>query len=324
MRTRICDLFGIQYPIVSGGMMYLTTPEFAAAVSRAGGLGIFTAARNPSKAALVEEIRRMKDLTEGKPFGVNVSMLPEVQPMELTREFFEAIAEEQVPVIETAGRDPGDLFEIVKAAGTKIIHKVPTTRHAVHAQKAGADAVTVVGMECGGHPGMENVGTMVLVPRAAESVTIPVIAGGGIADARGLVAALALGAEGVCMGTRFMATKECAMHENYKDWMLSASERDTVLIQRSIKNQARVRVNSTAEKVLSLEEQGAGLKELMPYISGTLGRDGCLGGDLEMGTTCMGQSVGLVKEVKSVAEVIQEIMTEADSVLARLEGLFGK
>ena len=323
MRTRICDLFSIQYPIISGGMMWLTTPEFAAAVSNAGGLGIITAARNTSKADLVDEIRRMRDLTD-KPFGVNVSMLPEVQPMEMTKQFFEAIAEEHVPVIETAGRDPGDLFNIVKDAGTKIIHKVPTVRHAVHAQKGGADAVTIVGMECGGHPGMENVGSIVLVPRAAESVSIPVIAGGGFSDARGLVAALALGAEGVCMGTRFMATEECAIHANYKDWMVNASERDTMLIQRSIKNQARVRVNRDAEKVLELEEQGATLADLMPYISGSHGRDGAFTGDLDMGTLCMGQGVGLVKDIKPVAQVISEIMTEAEDVMSRLKGIFGR
>ena len=320
LHTRLCDVLSIKYPIISGGMMWFSTPEFAAAASNAGALGVITAAKSPDKAHLIEEIRKTRSLTD-RPFAVNISMLPEVQPHEMTLEFFEAVAEEKVPVIETAGRDPGDLFQIVKPAGTKIIHKVPSARHAVHAEKAGADIVTVVGTECGGHPGMDNIGTIVAAAKAAESVSIPVVAGGGIADGRGLVAALALGCEGVCMGTRFMATDECAMHDNFKKWMVAADERDTMLIQRSIRNQARVRINADAEKVLQMEAEGATLADLMPYIAGKVGLESLKSGDMDHGTLPMGQSVGLIHDVKPISQVVRDIMTQAEAVIARLDAL---
>ena len=322
LHTQICDILGIEYPIIAGGMMWFSTPEFAAAASNAGILGIITAARCSNKQELVEQIHKTRSLTN-KPFGVNISMLPEVQPHEMTKQFFEAVAEEGVPVVETSGRDPGDLFEILKSANVKIIHKVPAVRHAIHAQKSGADIVTIVGTECGGHPGMDNIGTMVLVPRAVEEVTIPVIAGGGIADARGLVAALALGASGVVIGTRFMASQECMMHQNFKDWMIKATEKDTMLIQRSIKNQARVRRNADAETVLSLEESGnSTLQDLMPYISGKVGLQSIISGNMDKGTFPVGQSVGLVHEIKPLADIVQELVSGASEVMKYLNKIF--
>jgi NAD(P)H-dependent flavin oxidoreductase YrpB (nitropropane dioxygenase family) len=320
MHTRICDILGIEHPIIAGGMMWFSTPEFAAAVSNAGALGVMTAARCSSKDELIRDIRKAKELTD-KPFAVNISILPELMKQERTRQFIEAVAQERVAAVETSGRDPGDLFKILKDAGVKIIHKVATVRHALHAEKAGVDAVTVVGLECGGHPSMDDVGTMVLVPRAAESLKIPVIAGGGFADSRGLIAALALGAEGVCLGTRMLATTECSLHENFKNWIASASETETLLIQRSIRNQARVRNNEGARKVLEMESQGATLEDLMPYIAGSVLLESLRTGDLEHGTLPVGQAIGLIKEIKPVKQVIDEIMGGAAEVIERLNTL---
>ncbi|MDK2888041.1 nitronate monooxygenase [Desulfofundulus australicus DSM 11792] len=320
MRTRITELLGIKYPIIQGGMQWLSRAEFAAAVSNAGGLGIITAATHPTKEALVEEIRKVRALTD-KPFGVNISMLPEVGPRDKTAAYFEAVIEEKVPVVETSGRSPEEYVPYLKQAGIKLIHKVPAVRYAQKAERVGADAVTIVGFECGGHPGMDDVTTMVLTPRTVDSVSIPVVAGGGIADARGFVAALALGAEGVVMGTRFVATTESLAHTNLKEWMVKARETDTVIIQRSIRNAARVIKNSAAEKVLEMEARGATLEELLTIISGQVGRRALFEGDLEGGTFAMGQCVGLVYEIKPVKEVIEELVSGAEEILARLQGM---
>lgn len=320
MQTRITQLLGIKYPVIQGGMQWLSRAEFAAAVSNAGGLGIITAATHATKEALVEEIRKTRALTD-KPFGVNISMLPEVGPKDKTAAYFEAVIEEQVPVVETSGRSPGEFVPRLKQAGIKLIHKVPAVRFAQKAERVGADAVTIVGFECGGHPGMDDVTTLVLTPRTVDSVSIPVIAGGGIADARGFVAALALGAEGVVMGTRFVATKESLAHANYKEWMVNARETDTVMIQRSIRNAARVMKNSAAARVLEMEARGATLEELLTVISGQVGRRALFDGDVEGGTFAVGQCVGLVNEIKTVQEVIEELVTGAEKILARLQGL---
>lgn len=321
LHTQICDILGIRYPILSTGMMWFSVPEFAAAASNAGILGTITAARCRTKEELVADIRRVRELTD-KPFAVNISILPEMQPMSLTNQFFDAIMEEGVPVVETAGRDPGEVFQRLHAAGVKIVHKVPASRHALRAQKSGADVVAVVGTECGGHPGMDNVGTMVLTARAAEMVDIPVVAGGGIADGRGLAAALALGADGVCMGTRFLATEECRIHPSFKEWMLTATEKDTVLVQRSVRNQARVRPNEDMAACLAREEQGgATMADLHPWTSGSLSLEVSLNGDLDHGLVPMGQAVGLIHDVKPIAQVVQDIMADAEAALARLKTL---
>lgn len=283
-------------------------------------LGIITAATHPTKEALVEEIRKVRALTD-KLFGVNISMLPEVGPRDKTAAYFEAVIEEKVPVVETSGRSPEEYVPYLKQAGIKLIHKVPAVRYAQKAERVGADAVTIVGFECGGHPGMDDVTTMVLTPRTVDSLSIPVVAGGGIADARGFVAALALGAEGVVMGTRFVATTESLAHTNLKEWMVKARETDTLIIQRSIRNAARVIKNSAAEKVLEMEARGATLEELLTIISGQVGRRALFEGDLEGGTFAMGQCVGLVYEIKPVKEVIEELVSGAEEILARLQGM---
>lgn len=320
METRVTKLLGIKHPIIQGGMQWLSRAELAAAVSNAGGLGIITAATHATKQDLIQEIRRTRALTD-KPFAVNVSMLPETSQDDRTFQYFEAILEERVPVVETSGRSPEAFIPDLKKEGIKLIHKVPSVRFAKKAEQVGADAVTIVGFECGGHPGMDDVTTLVLTPKVSESVSIPVIAGGGIVDGRGLVAALALGAEAVIMGTRFVATTECLIHSNYKDWMLQAQETDTVMIQRSIRNAARVRKNPAAFKVLEMEAQGASLDQLLEIIGGQIGRAAILEGDLESGTFSMGQGVGLIHSVLSVREVLEDIMEEADGVLAKLNGL---
>jgi nitronate monooxygenase len=301
-------------------MQWLSRAELAASVSNAGGLGIITAATHPGKKELIEEIRRTRALTE-KPFGVNISMLPDVGPSDVSEQYFEAVIEEQVPVVETSGRNPESFISALKQAGIKVIHKVPAVRFAKKAERAGVDAVTIVGFECGGHPGMDDVTSLILTPKAADNLSIPVIAGGGFMDARGLVSALALGAEGIVMGTRFVATTECLAHPNFKEWMLQAQETDTIMVQRSIRNGARVMKNACAEKVLGLEAQGASLEEILKVVSGQVGRRCLYEGDLEGSTFAMGQCVGLIKEIMSVKEVIDQIMSEVERIFNRLQGL---
>lgn len=322
IKTRLTEMLGIRYPIIQGGMQWISRAELAAAVSNAGGLGIITAATHKTREDLRNEIRRTRELTD-KPFGVNISMLPEITANDLTRVYVETVLEEKVPVVETSGRSPEPFISYLKEAGIRLLHKVPSVRFAKKAEAIGADAVIIVGFECGGHPGMDDVTTLVLAPRAAESLSIPVIAGGGIADARGFVAALALGAEGVIMGTRFVATKECIAHPNFKEWILQANETDTTLILRSIRNAARVMRNAAAQKALEMESRGATLEELLTVVSGQIGRKALLEGDLDGGTFAIGQAVGLIHEIKSVAEVIDDIVQGAAQIYERLGKMLG-
>jgi len=321
MKTRITKLLGIKYPIIQGGMQWLSRAELAAAVSNAGGLGIITAATQPTKQDLVKEIRKTRELTD-KPFGVNVSMLPDAGPQDKTLAYFEAVIEERVPVVETSGRSPEQIAPHLRKAGIKLIHKVPAVRFAEKAERVGADAVTIVGFECGGHPGMDDVTTMILTPKAASRLSIPVIAGGGIADSRGLIAALALGAEAVVMGTRFVATTESLAHPNFKAWIVKARETDTVMIQRSIGNGARVMKNAAAARVLKMEERGASLDELLTVISGQVGRQALYDGDTDGGTLPLGQCIGLIGEVKPVQDIIEEIMAGAEDILTKLRQMW--
>ena len=316
-KTRITEMLGIEYPIIQGGMQWLSKAELASAVSEAGGLGLITAASFPDPAELRDEIQKARSLTQ-KPFGVNVSMLPVLMEGDITKRYIEVIVDEKVPVVETSGRNPEPLVPALKEGGVKLIHKVPAVRFARKAESVGADAVTIVGFECGGHPGMDDVTSMILIPRAAESLNIPVIAGGGIADARGLVAALSLGAEAVVMGTRFLATKECPAHANFKEWLVEAQETDTMMIERSIRNAVRVMKNETARKVLEMEEQGATLDELIVYISGKVGQQAWLSGDLDGATIACGQNVGLIHEVLTVKELIDGIVKGAREIVSRL------
>ena len=321
--TRLTQLLGIKYPIIQGGLQWLATAQLASAVSEAGGLGIISGLTFPDQDSLRKEIRRMKELTK-KPFGVNLSMLPELQKGDRTEEILQVVLEEKVPVLETSGRNPEPFIQKLKKEGIKLIHKVPSARFAKKAESIGADAVTIVGFECGGHPGMDDVTSMVLIPIAAESVRIPVIAGGGIANARGFLAALTLGAEGVVMGTRFVATHECPAHPRIKEWFVNARETDTMTIQRSILNTARVIRNKAAEKTLAMEQRGATLEELMTVISGQIGKKAIQEGEMEEAIIACGQCVGMIKDIKSVKEVIEEIIQGAQSILQKLNTLTDK
>ena len=305
---------------MQGGLQHLGTPELASAVSNAGGLGTINATIYPAIPEFRDAIRKMKLLTSN-PFCVNVSMLPTMMPGELTPEYFKVIVEEGVAVVETAGRDPKEFVPMLKAAGIKLIHKVAAVKYAKKAEEAGADMVTIVGVECAGHPGMDDITTMVLGNKVAKTVKIPVFIGGGIADGKGLVAALALGGEGIVMGTRFVATQECIIHPNFKQWMVEASENDTILIQRSIKNMIRAMKNEAALKCLEMEQQGATLQELLTIISGKKSKACVMEGDLQGSIFATGQVMGLIDEIKPAKQVIEDVISEAESVLARLEAM---
>lgn len=318
-QTRLTQALGIRFPIIQGqgGLQWLATAELASAVSEAGGLGIISSLSFPDRDTLKKEIQRVKKMT-GKPFGVNLSMLPELTKGDRTEEILEVILEEKVPVLETSGRNPEPFIQRLKKEGIKLIHKVPSVKFAVKAESIGADAVTIVGFECGGHPGMDDVTSLILIPRAASSLKIPLIAGGGIADARGFLAALALGADGILMGTRFVATHECLAHPRIKEWFVRARETDTMIVQRSIRNAARVIRNTASEKTLALEQRGVTLEELLQVVSGQMGQKALKEGDLEGALIACGQCVGLIREIKSVREVIEEIIQGAQSLLKNL------
>jgi len=313
-QTRITELLGIEYPIIQGGMIWLSLAELAAAVSNAGGLGILVSANFNTKEELRGEIRKVKALT-GKPFGVNVSLSPAKRPLD-TEGYIDTIIEEGVAVIETSGRSPEPYMKKLKDAGVIVVHKAPGgVRFAKTAEEIGCDAVSIIGYECGGHPGPDDTGTMVLTRATVEAVKIPVLAGGGIADAAGFVAALALGADGVLMGTRFMATKECPAHPKYKEWLVNALETDTIITQRSIRVPARNLKNQKALEVLEMEKKGATLEELLTITAGENSSKVYFEGELEAGLAECGQVVGLIHDIPTVKEVIDGIISGAEKII---------
>lgn len=318
-QTRVTELFGIQYPIVQGAMHWLSGAELVAAVSNAGGLGIIASAMFPSPEELREEIKKTKSMTD-KPFGVNINLFPTMRPVNL-EDYIETAIGEGVSIFETSGRSPEPYMKCFEEAGVKVMHKVARVRDAITAERAGANTVAIVGFEAGGHPGMEDITSTVHIPLAAQSVKIPVIAGGGIADARGFVAALALGAEGVVMGTRFLLTSECPAHPKAKEWYLKARETDTITIERSIKNVSRCLRNKVAEEVLELENRGAPLEELLPLVSGLRAKKVLEGGDIEAGVASCGQVVGLIDKIVTVKEVIDNIIGGAKEIVTRLSAI---
>ncbi len=321
-KTRVTELFGIQYPILQGGMARASNPELVAAVSNAGGLGILVSATYGSKEALRTDIRKTKSLTR-KPFGVNLSFFPSSRPIP-NDEYVQVIIEEKVAMVETSGfRAPTEFVKPLHDGGVKIMHKCAAVRHAETAEKIGADAVAVVGFENGGAMGMDDVTTMIMVPLTVDLVKIPVLAGGGIGDGRGFAAALALGAEGVVVGTRFMATHECDLHPKFKDWLIRSTERDTLPIQRSMRNTHRALRNKVAEKVLEMENKGAPLEEILKVLAGDRSADAMHGGNLDGGIGLSGQVVGLIHEIKSVKEVIDEMVSGAEKFQKRLGRMVG-
>jgi NAD(P)H-dependent flavin oxidoreductase YrpB (nitropropane dioxygenase family) len=314
--TRITEMFGIKYPIIQGALLWLSRAELVAAVSNAGGLGTLSALTFPTAEELREEIKKTKSLTD-KPFAVNITLLPTIRAVDYQRHIDTAL-NEGVKIIEMAGRSPQPYMKQLKEAKVKVIHKVARVKDARAVERLGVDAVTIVGFEAAGHPGMDEVTSLVLVPITVDTVKIPVIAGGGIGDGRGFAAALALGAEGVLMGTRFMASKECPLHPKIAQWLVNARETDTLLIERSIKNTARVMKTDFSQMVLELEEKGATLEELLPFIGGDRSKESYTSGDVNDSVIACGQVVGLIDELPSVKEIIDGIISEARIITERL------
>lgn len=320
LSTRLTDLLDIEHPIVQGGMMWVGTAGLAAAVSEAGGLGIITALTQPSPEALVAEIARARELTD-KPLGVNLTILPAIDPPPYA-EYRDAALESGIRIIETAGRSPAEHMPAFEAVGAKVIHKCTSVRHALKAQSLGVAAVSIDGFECAGHPGEDDVPGLILIPAAAAALDIPIVASGGIADARGLVAALALGADGVNMGTRFMCTVESRVHEQIKARIVAQSELDTELIFRPLRNTARVAKNSVSSEVVQILDAGGEFADIQELVAGSRGRQVFEQGDPELGIWTTGLSQGLIHDIPTVAELVSRMVTEAREIITgRLTGL---
>ena len=322
MKTRITELFGIQHPIIQGGMHYVGFAELAAAVSNAGGLGIITALTLGTPEKLAAEIAKCNDLTD-KPFGVNLTFLPSLTPPDYPG-YIKAIIDGGVKAVETAGNNPQKWMPMLHEAGIKVIHKCTSVRHALKAQAIGCDAISVDGFECGGHPGEDDVPNFILLPRAADELKIPFVASGGMADGRSLVAALALGADGINMGTRFIATKEAPVHDNVKNAIVAASELDTRLVMRPLRNTERVLVNGAVERLLEKERSlGANLKfeDIIGEVAGVYPRI-MKEGTMDAGAWSCGMVAGLIHDIPSCKELIDGIMAQADAIIRqRLAGL---
>ncbi len=321
MKTRITELFGIQHPIIQGGMHYVGFAELAAAVSNAGGLGIITGLTQATPALLAAEIAKCRDLTD-KPFGVNLTFLPVVSNPDYPG-YVDAILDGGVTVVETAGNNPQQWLPVLQDAGVKVIHKCTSVRHSLKAQAIGCDAVSVDGFECGGHPGEDDVPNFILLPRAADELTIPFVASGGMADGRSLVAALALGAEGMNMGTRFIATQEAPVHQNVKDAIVAATELDTRLVMRPLRNTERVLRNAAVDRLID-KEKALGDKldfaDIIDEVAGVYPKI-MLEGAMDAGAWSCGMVAGLIHDVPTVKELIDRIMAEADALIVeRLEG----
>lgn len=317
MKTRITELFQIKHPVIKGGMMWLSTAELAAAVSEAGGLGVISAATFETREKFQAEIRKAKTLTDN-PIGVNLPLFPAIKPLNID-EYIRAIADEGITIVETAGRNPEPHMDSLKKYGIKVMHKTTAVRYALKAESVGCDAVIIDGFECGGHPGEEDVTSLVLIPLAARALKIPVIAAGGFGSGSGLAAAMALGAEAIIMGTRFMLSREAPMHDNIKQYLLQQNETDTVLILRSLKNSIRVIRNETAEEILRLEAGGANIDEIILLAQGVRGRELMESGDISAGILACGQVVGLFDEIPTVREIIEGVVQDAVDTLKRLQ-----
>lgn len=325
LKTKITEMFGIQYPIICGSMMWLGRPKLCAAVSSAGGMGNLTAANYESEADFRGAIAETRRLTD-KPFMVGITLLPSIR---LTPEhyamYFRVCAEERIAGIEISGT-PLDKaagkqgVEMLKKAGVKLFHKVGSVRHAIHAQKAGYDGVYAAGFEEGGHPLDDDVTTMILTPRIAESVSIPVVTVGGIANGKALAAALLLGADGVMMASRFIATQECETHDNIKQELIRRQENETTLVTKSIGMQGRALKNRTVMQILEVEKRGGGLNELIPLIAGERGRDAWINGDVDAAPMYVGQSIGLIHDIPTCAELLERMMAEAREEVRKLSG----
>jgi len=321
MKTRITELFEIEHPIIQGGMHYVGFAEMAAGVSNAGGLGMITALTMPTPDDLAKEIARCHEMTD-KPFGVNLTFLPAFTAPPYP-EYIEAIVKGGVKIVETAGRSPEAFMPALKDAGIKVIHKCTSVRHSLKAQTIGCDAVSVDGFECGGHPGEDDIPNMVLLPRAAEELSIPFVASGGIGNAQQLVAALALGADGINMGTRFIATQEAPVHQNVKDALIAASELDTRLIMRPLRNTERVMMNPAVEKIIEIEkEKGSdiGIEDVMELVAGVYPKV-MTEGDMDVGAWSCGMVAGLIHDIPTCKELLTRMVSDAEDIIrGRLAG----
>ncbi|MBR1179416.1 nitronate monooxygenase [Bradyrhizobium sp. KB893862 SZCCT0404] len=321
MKTAITELFGIEHPIIQGGMHFVGFAELAAAVSNAGGLGIITGLTQKTPELLAKEIARCRDMTD-KPFGVNLTFLPTFAAPPYP-EYIAAIVEGGIKAVETAGRSPEQYMPALKAAGIKVIHKCTSVRHSLKAERIGCDAVSVDGFECGGHPGEDDIPNMILLPRAAEELKIPFVASGGMADGRSLVAALSLGAAGMNMGTRFIASREAPVHQNVKDALVAATELDTRLIMRALRNTERVLKNANVDRLLEIErEKGAKLTidDIHDQVAGVYPKV-MLDGQMDAGAWSCGMVAGLIHDIPTCKELIDRIMGEAEQIIrSRLLG----
>jgi len=321
LKTRFTQMFGVLHPVVQGGMQHVGRAELVAAVANAGALGFLTALTQPTPEALVQEIARTRTMTD-KPFGVNLTILPTIKPVPYG-EYMRAIVESGIKIVETAGRNPEPFMPALKEAGVKVIHKCTSVRHTVKAQAIGCDAVSVDGFECAGHPGEDDVPGLVLLPCAADRVSLPIVASGGLGDGRGLAAALALGAEAINMGTRFLATVEAPIHENLKKKLVEGDERQTALVFRTLRNTARVFKNSIAEQVVEIEGRPGptDFADLAPLVSGERGRKVITDGDMEHGIWSAGQVMGLIHDVPTVKVLVERIVRDAETIIrSRLAG----
>lgn len=319
IQTRVNEMLGIEHPIIQGGMQWVGTADLASAVSNAGGLGILTALTQPSPEDLGKEIDRMREMTD-KPFGVNLTILPTITPPPY-EEYLRVAVEKGVKIVETAGANPAQLVPMLKQAGVTVIHKCTSVRHALSARQKGVDIVSVDGFECAGHPGEDDIPGLVLLPAAADKLDIPIVASGGIADGRGMAAALALGAEGINMGTRFLCTEEAPVHRNVKEAIVSRSELDTELIFRTLGNTARVASNEVSREVVEKLNAGAEFPEVRDLVSGQRGRTVYENGDIDAGIWSCGIVQGIINDIPTCDEVVTRIANEAaDIITGRLAG----
>jgi NADH:quinone reductase (non-electrogenic) len=315
IRTRLTEMFGVETPIVMGGMTGVGYAPLVAAVANAGALGFITAHHSKSAEELEQEINRCRDMTD-KPFGVNLTLLPSLNPIPYD-EYRRAIIESGIKIVETAGRAPTDHLPDFKANGVKVIHKCTSVRHSISAVKHGVDVVSIDGFECAGHPGEDDIGLVVLLPATADAVDVPIIASGGMADGRSLAAALMLGADGVNMGTRFMATQECDIHENVKRKIVEHTERDTLLTNRTLRNTSRVARNAVSEEVVRIQQDPTKtIEDVRHLVAGIRGRANVFGaGDTDGGIWTVGQSQGLIHDIPTCAELVRNIMRQAEELL---------
>lgn len=318
-RTRVAEMLGVEYPILCGGMMWVSEARLVAAVSEAGGFGILASNMFPDKKVFKEEIQKIKSLTK-KPFGVNINLFPALRPPN-NKELIDVCIEEGVRAIETSGRSPEEYIKQIKDGGIILIHKVARLKDAKKAESLGADIVGIIGYECGGAPPLDETTTLIQVPLAMDALHVPVLAGGGIGDGRGFAAALTLGASGVIMGTVFMATEECQIHPNLKEALVKAQHTETIPVLRSIRSMERVLKNSLAMRVYEMEQKGATFEELIPLIAGEKSLSAWRDGEVDEGLIPCGQVVGLITRIKTVKETIEDIVSQAKEVIGRVEAL---